>query len=472
MENREVQNKEVDLEGLSPIPITHRAMSPFSYATVMWSSTIIVQIMVIGLYLIPPHGRLNIVQTFIVGIISALIVSTMMALNGEPGLKYGIPFVIQTRAAFGTTGAKVVGFIRSMPAICWNGIASWIGAEALLVITKELFGFGNVWIYFIFVLVLQAILSWNGVVSIKWFDSIVSFLIFGLLAYFFIAAFATGKVDFTTALNFKGTWGLAFIAGIMGATANYTTVMLNISDLMRHVKPKSLKNKDVRAAGFFGNYVGVIPPWMVMFFSGIVISLATGATDPIQGLLQLAPNKFFGVLVMVFVVMAQVSSNLTEDIVPPAMAFQDVFKLTWRQGVVVVTVLSVLTFPWLLFSSKYFFVYQNIYSSFLGPILGVLIADYFVFRKRTYNLEELYDGEKYQYKRGFSPLACITMICGAIVSFIFLNYSWLVGFPFSFFLYIILKRYTRLERKYEAEQGLKIGCSGQISHNPDNQARH
>lgn len=450
------ENEKVNLEGLRPVPLTHRTMTPFGYAEVMWSSTIIVQIMVIGLYQMAPIGVLNFLQVMVAGIVSAVIVSTMMALNGEPGMKYGIPFVMQVRAAYGTRGAKIVGFIRSIPAICWNGIAAWIAAEALEVVTQEIFGFSNVWVYFILVLILQAVLSWNGVVTIKWFDKIVSYAMIVMLIYFFVTAFATGKVDFSKGMEVTGTWGLPWIAAVMGAIANYTTVLLNISDLSRHIKPKAGDDKNVRKASFFAQFVGVIPPWMLMFISGIIISLATGATDPIDGLMLLAPNKFFGVVVMLFIAFAQISSNLTEDIVPPAMAFQECFGTTWRQGVIIVTILSVVTFPWVLFDSDYFFVFQNIYSSFLGPVLGILIADYFVFRKRTLNIEALYDGKAYEYSKGFAPLAIITTICGAIVSFIFLDYSWLIGFPFSFVLYILLKKFTKMEKKYETAQGIEI----------------
>ena len=449
-------NEKVDLEGLKPVPFMHRTVTPFSYATVMWSSTIIVQIMVIGLYQMAPIGKLNFLQVMIAGVVSAVIVSIMMALNGEAGMKYGIPFVMQVRAAYGIRGSKVVGFIRSIPAICWNGIAAWIAAEALEVVTNELFGFANVWVYFILVLVLQAVLSWNGVVSIKYFDAIVSYIMIGMLLYFFVTAFATGKVDFTKGMQVAGSWGLPWVAAVMGAIANYTTVLLNIGDLSRHIKPKGGDDRSVRRASIHAQFLGVIPPWMIMFISGIVISLATGARDPIDGLMMLAPNKFFGILVMLFLACAQISSNLTEDIVPPAMAFQECFKTTWRQGVIIVTVLSVITFPWVLFDSEYFFVFQNIYSSFLGPILGVLVADYFVFRRRTLNVEALYDGKAYNYAKGFVPLAVITTIVGAVVSFNFLNYSWLVGFPFSFVFYICLKKFTKVERKYEAEQGIKI----------------
>ena len=86
----------------------------------------------------------------------------------------------------------------------------------------------------------------------------------------------------------------------------------------------------------------------------------------------------------------------------------------------------------------------------------MLVADYFVFRRRTLNVEALYDGKAYNYAKGFAPLAVITTIVGAVVSFNFLNYSWLVGFPFSFVFYICLKKFTKVERKYEAEQGIEI----------------
>lgn len=449
-------NSNINLEGLNPIPLKHRTMTIFDYATVMWSSTIIVQIMVIGLYQMAPIGQLNFMQVLVAGIVSAIIVSVMMALNGEAGIKYGIPFVMQVRAAYGTRGAKIIGFIRSLPAICWNGVAAWIAADALVIVTEEMFGFSNIWIYFILVLVIQAILSWNGVVTIKYFDTIVSYAMVGILLYFFLIAFETGKVDFTEGMKVVGSWGLPWVAAVMGAIANYTTVLLNIGDLSRHIKPRSGDNISVRKTSFIAQFIGVIPSWLLMFMSGIIISLATGARDPIEGLMMLAPNKFIGILVMLFVVCAQISSNLTEDIVPPAMAFQDCFKLSWKQGVIAVTILSVLTFPWVLFDNEYFFFFQNIYSCFLGPILGVLIADYFVFRKRKLNISELYEGTAYEYRKGFSPLAFSTTVLGSIVSFAFLDYSWLVGFPFSLILYIILKKYTKIEKEYEEQQGIII----------------
>lgn len=451
----EMQNRtEVDLDGLNPIPASHRNVSIMSYAMVFWSSTIIVQIMVIGLYLMPAGGGvLNFVQTMLVGIISALIISVFMMLNGDAGARYGIPYQMQARVSFGTAGCKVTGFIRSVPAICWNGICTWIGANALQTVTNQLFGFGNIWFYFIGLLLLQAILSYRGIGTIKGFDAFMSIVIFAMLIYFFIVILSTGKLDFSAAMAYEGSWGRPFWAGVMGATANYTTVLLNSSDIIRHIQFKDINNS--KGQSLFANMFGIIPPWMFMFLAGIMIAMATGASDPIAGLVELAPNRAFGITLLCFIVLAQVTSNLTLNILPPALAFQDAFHMSWKMGVVVTTILSVLVCPWILFGADFFFVFQNIYSCFLGPICGVMLADYYVFRKQKLNIPDIYEGSKYVYCKGFSIAAMVSLVAGAIVSACFLDLSWLVGMPFTFVFYTLLKACVPIERKDEILQGVR-----------------
>ena len=150
-----------------------------------------------------------------------------------------------------------------------------------------------------------------------------------------------------------------------------------------------------------------------MVLSGMLIGLATGAKDPIEGLVQLSPNPIFGIILLIFIILAQVTSNLTLNILPPALAIQDMFGLSWKNGIVIVGFLSVLTAPWLLFSSDYFFVFQNIYSCFLGPGLGVLIANYYFIQKQKLNLDLLYGkGNVYEYANGYSPAGMIALVAG------------------------------------------------------------
>lgn len=424
-------------DGLQPVAEAQRPMTQGSYALVFWSSGIIVQIMVIGLYLLHPVGGLNFIQVIAAGVVASLLVALLMTLQGHAGMRYGIPFIVQGRTAFGTQGTKIVAILRCIPAIAWNGIGTWIGALALEQVTHSLFGFGNVWGYFFFLLILQSVLAYRGIGTISRFNGAMSLIIFAMLLYFFYVVFAEGSIDFSVASEVPGSWGLLWIAGMMSAFANWTTVILNSSDLTRQVNPRG---RSIMRVSAIANFFGVIPPWLFMILSGMLIGLATGSTDPIAGLVELAPNPIFGIVLLVFIILAQITSNLTLNILPPALAFQDILKVSWHGGILCVAVLSVATAPWYLFSSDYFFKFQNFYSSFLGPATAIMLADYFIVRRTRLDLGRLYDDSAYRYAGGFSPAGMLSLVVGAVVSFAFLDYSWLVGFPFTLVFFLAVKK--------------------------------
>jgi NCS1 family nucleobase:cation symporter-1 len=87
------------------------------------------------------------------------------------------------------------------------------------------------------------------------------------------------------------------------------------------------------------------------------------------------------------------------------------------------------------------------YSSFLGPIAGVMIADYYVLRKRVISTGDLFErGGAYEFTRGFNWPAVGALAAGIVVALIGLvvpalhglyQYAWFVGFGVSFFTYLI-----------------------------------
>jgi NCS1 family nucleobase:cation symporter-1 len=97
----------------------------------------------------------------------------------------------------------------------------------------------------------------------------------------------------------------------------------------------------------------------------------------------------------------------------------------------------------------------------LGPIEGVMIADYFVWRKRVLDVPALYAVTgPYTYSRGVSRIALVALIAGALPSLPgFLanirlvdaknlpallvhlyDYAWFVGFGIAFAVYLILRK--------------------------------
>ena len=139
-------------DGLQPVEEAHRPMTQGSYALVFWSSGIIVQIMVIGLYLLHPVGALNFIQVIVAGVVASVLVALLMMLQGH-------------------------------------------------------FGLGNVWVYFFFLLILQSLLAYRGVGTITRFNGAMSLIIFAMLLYFFYVVFAKGDIDFSVASEVPGSWG-------------------------------------------------------------------------------------------------------------------------------------------------------------------------------------------------------------------------------------------------------------------------
>jgi NCS1 family nucleobase:cation symporter-1 len=97
-------------------------------------------------------------------------------------------------------------------------------------------------------------------------------------------------------------------------------------------------------------------------------------------------------------------------------------------------------------NTEAFFGFILYYSAFFGPILGVMLADYFVIRKRTLDVEALYvrgRASDYWYTGGFNIAGLIALFLPGTVAMIwFLPMSWLIGLPVAFVLYWIL--YPRL----------------------------
>lgn len=431
-------SEETNSEGLEPIPADEREMGLAHYVPVWWSSMIVVQSFAVAFFAIHPQGALNLVQAVIAVGVSAFVIALFFVFNGLPGYETGIPFSAQTRSSFGVRGANIPNFMRAIPAIAWLGIGNWIGANAMNVITMTLWGFGNEFVYFGLFTLFNILLSIKGVTSIKWFDSIAAGVIIILMSYTVYVVWTANSLP-DTLVTYEGTWGMGFWTVIAASVGTVITGGLNASDMSRHLKPSEGSGNHV-----IGHLLGLAPPLLFMMVVGLVFGIFTGNPNPIEAIMNVAPSPILGALMLIFVLTAQISTNLTMNILPPTHIFQDSFGVSWRTGVILTGVLSVLTFPWVLFTSQWFFTFINFYALFLGPALGVMIADYWLVRKRDTDIPELYkrdEGSKFWYWKGFSVAGVGSLVIGALVSVPLMDISWMVGLPTAFVVYTALRTY-------------------------------
>lgn len=426
-------------ESLAPQQI--RIMDKWSYLMAWLGGCVSIGTFAMGSSLV---GQLNMLQAALAIAIGCFVIGVALAINGAAGHKYGIPFMVQARSAFGISGTRFPGFVRAVPAVVWFGFQSWIGAGALNAVSATLFGFDNLVFCFIVFQLLQILLSIFGFHGIKWLENVGSgFILFSLVYMFFSVINKFGVQIDAKITGIEGSWGLPFWGATMLFLGIYSTMMLNVSDYSREL------HKDVKPAPLTTIYsMSILPATLFMGLIGLMVSGATGTADPIKVFSSAVDNKPLLVITLLFIAFAQVTTNVLNNVVPPAYVLMDIFKLSFRKSAVLVGLLAFATFPWVLVrdeSAAGLQIFVQTYSAFLGPIFAVLVVDYYILRRRTLNLAKLYD-ENGPY-RGVNYAGIIAAVVGAAVALSFPAVSWYASLiPAGLTYWLLMNNWSACER--------------------------
>src|SRR6202040_1170822 len=126
-------------------------------------------------------------------------------------------------------------------------------------------------------------------------------------------------------------------------------------------------------------------------------------------------------IALVALLIATLNTNVAANVVSPSNDFSNLNPrlISFRTGGMITGVVGVLLMPWKLLSdfSSYVFGWLVGYSGLLGPIAGVMIADYFLVRKRNLAVDDLYRrGGEYEYSNGVNPRALASLVLGVAIA--------------------------------------------------------
>jgi NCS1 family nucleobase:cation symporter-1 len=427
-----------------------RILGPKAYIAMWWGDAIYVGAFMIGSSLVPPFGQLNMYQAFTSLFLANLIVALVLAFNGLAGWKHGIPMVVQLRSSFGPIGAKVPSLMRGVPALFWYGIQTWLGAMAINEATTKLFGFDQVWVWFIAFQALQIYLSARGMKTIKWFEVTGSVFIMLGLVYLVFLFLSTFGVQIQKTTNIDGTWGFPFWIGLTAMFGSFAALFINVSDYTRYFPRAS------STSSYIGSHIaGLLPPSLIMPFIGILGAAAVGLWNPVDVISKHIPSPFITIFMLIFIAIAQITTNLVANILPPALVSMEIFKLSWAKSCILVGVLAIFTFPWWIMQAAYFFKFITVVSAFLGPIFAVMAIDFYVIHKRNYNVARLYDmKDLFKKFKGWNPAAVISIIFGMAFSFIKLEISWFLGIIPTALIYYVLMKYWIVKHEPYVYEGM------------------
>ena len=95
---------------------------------------------------------------------------------------------------------------------------------------------------------------------------------------------------------------------------------------------------------------------------------------------------------MTFIV-ATMGINIVANFVSPAYDISNLYpeQINFRLGGLITSILSVLVCPWIFVSSpQAITIFVSIFGAALGPMFGIMVADYYLVKRQQIVLEDLY----------------------------------------------------------------------------------
>jgi NCS1 family nucleobase:cation symporter-1 len=447
---------------LAPVPVSRRNWTTYNYAALWISMAHCIPTYMLASGLMAQG--MNWKQALFTILLGNTIVLAPILLNSHPGTKYGIPFPVFARAAYGTAGSNLPALMRALVACGWFGIQAWIGGEALQTFFavlipgwSTLLGAGfmghtttewisfllfwglNIWIIYRgmdllrkvenwaapYVLVVTAILVWWAVKEAHGLGPLLS---------------QPGK--FPTLESFLPVFWPSLTAMI----GFWATLSLNMPDFTRF--GRSQKEQAIGQTVALPTTMFVFAAMGVLVTSAPAIIYGEPIWDPIK-LVGKFTNPFVVGFAMFSVVVATLAVNIAANVVSPANDFANALPkhISFKTGGLITGLLGIAMQPWRLLADPkgYIFTWLVGYSGGLGSIAGVLIADYWIVRKRQLDLADLYlPGGRYGT---WNPAAVIATLAGCALAWGGLvlpalkplyDYAWFVGFFAAGAIYVLL----------------------------------
>lgn len=455
-------------EDLAPVPVAKRDWTTYNYAA-LWISMahcIPTYMMASGLI----GAGMNWWQALLTILLGNTIVLIPILLNSHPGTKYGIPFPVFARAAYGTLGSNLPALMRALVACGWFGIQAWIGGEALHTLFKAIIPswptlLGGAigghtpteWISFLLFWGLNIFIIYRGMDLLRWVENWAAPYVLVMTAILVVWAIwranglgyllnESGKFH-----TFAEFWPV-FIPSLTAMIGFWATLSLNMPDFTRF--GRSQREQVV-------GQVVALPTTMTIFAAmGVIITSAAAVIfpqmkaselwDPIKVVGQF-DNLIVVAISMFTVVVATLAVNIAANVVSPANDFANAFPklISFRTGGLITGIIGILMQPWKLLAdpSAYIFTWLNGYSGGLGSIAGVLIADYWLVRGKQLELGDLYRAHGVYGRSNWRAIAATIIGCGLawiglVVPLLkpLYDYGWFVGFGASALIHYVLMK--------------------------------
>lgn len=420
-------------------------------------------------------GAWQIMLAFLIG---SLLIFLLLTLSGFIGEKTGVPFPVLSRVAFGLKGAQVSAILRGGVAIVWFGIQTYLASHVFRVLilalvpswkpfdeTSFLGLSGLGWVTFLILWVIQVVIVSYGMATVRRYVALAGPIILttmlAIAIWMFIRAGGSIAVSINSPLTGGAMWREILTAAALW-TVIYGTFVLNFCDFTRSVRSK--------AAIVKGNIVGI--PLNMLFFAAIVVVL-TGTQYKINGHIITDPSDVvqaipvLGLLILAGLplIVLTIAVNLMANFVAPIYMLVNLFPqhLNFRRAGLVSALIGLVILPWNLYDSPVVINYfLGGLGAILGPVFGVIMVDYWVYRRAHVNIPDLYTNGTgdYWYRSGVNVRAFAALVPAGVIAVVIAlvpvfsavsGFSWFIGAILAAVLYYVLADRSHTPRDVSGE---------------------
>ncbi|MBI3402379.1 MAG: NCS1 family nucleobase:cation symporter-1 [Acidobacteria bacterium] len=452
IDTRRVEASPLYNADLAPVPLIRRTWSTYNYAALWISMAHCIPTYMLASGLMA--SGMNWSQALVTILLGNTIVLIPILLNSHPGTKYGIPFPVFARAAYGTLGSNVPALMRALVACGWFGIQAWIGGEALNTFFRTVIpgwptllgaGFGGhsttEWVSFLLFWGFNIYIIYRGMDLVRevenWAAPFVLVMTSILVWWAVSRAHGLGPLlSQPGKFHTLGEFWPVFVPSLTAMIGFWATLSLNMPDFTRF--GRSQREQIVGQVVALPTTMSVFAAMGVMITSATAIIYGQAIWDPV-----VLVGKFTSPVVvavsMFTVVVATIAVNIAANVVSPANDFANAFPrfISFKTGGLITGLLGIAIQPWKLLAdpSGYIYTWLLGYSGGLGSIAGVLVADYWLVRRRELKLEDLYLADGVYRGWNARAIAATAIGCGlAWGGFVIpglkplYDYAWFVGF--------------------------------------------
>ncbi|CAM3182814.1 cytosine permease [Sporolactobacillus spathodeae] len=353
-----------------------------------------------------------------------------MALVGYMGYKAGTSTMALTRPSFGIRGSFLPTLVNITSFIGWTAVNTFIAAISVSFLLKESFGwpaFGqagstkSMVVGILIMSVLHLISISLGHHSVKVIERVGMILVAVLGIWETIVVLQNVSLTQILAWHPKASLSLPFGTAMDTMAAFSLGWIPAIAEFTRYTKKKT----SATVAPMIGANIGLFWFAFVGIIATIGAAIASGTFDPNNSDPSSIASKLgLGWVALIVIVVTSTTANAV-NLMAGGISLTNIAKKVKPMAALwIVTLLAILlTFVPLFFGSflDSFIAFLDYIGMVLGPMIGIMVTDFFLVRKRSYDVAAFTQKNgKYWYTSGFHWQAILTWIIG-IVLFLLLH---------------------------------------------------